>query len=466
MRRVLLYGFGYSATAVAAAADAVREAGDEPVAWMLHNNRVAAFGPPLVERATPVVPEIPAAGEVERLGLDAARPELDGQAAEDLRYLADREGRFPHEWARTLFLDRVDAHVHRALVDADPDLVVFSDVPHSVASYLLYRWARTLGLPTALLRYGPTPYHVSYVDRIDAELAGFVGAAATGGPAGEASTRHLAKLTGTYDEAMPSYIRERTGRVAQLRRAARRVGALAPGRTLRSARGTAERNRLRRRYEQRAVPAAELAQLDGPVVAVFLHLQPERTTVPEGGAFAQQWRMVQAIERQVPDGWTVLVREHPSTFRIGARLVRDTDFYDALDALPKVALVPLGVTPFALVDRADWVATVTGTVGFEAVARGGRALLFGNAAASGCPGTVRADRVGVDRSLFAAPAPTGDLDAVTGFLASLDSSPRCWVAPWEPTGDIRGMRASGAPYPPLLRALLADPAIVGGGSST
>ena len=132
---------------------------------------------------------------------------------------------------------------------------------------------------------------------------------------------------------------------------------------------------LLRRYRRLSRPV----DLSVPYVYVALHFQPERTTSALGGAFANQLLMVDLIARTVPPGWRVYVKEHPSQFypKFAGERGRFPGYYEGLARIPGVHLVPLTLSPFDLIDGARAVATVTGSSGWEALARGVPVLLFG-----------------------------------------------------------------------------------------
>jgi capsule polysaccharide export protein KpsC/LpsZ len=87
----------------------------------------------------------------------------------------------------------------------------------------------------------------------------------------------------------------------------------------------------------------------------------------------------------------VYVKEHPMQFTpsvyFRAQCGRTPDYYDDLVAIPNVRLVPMPMTSFDLTDHAQAVATVTGSVGWEAINRGKPVLLFGHPWYRGCEGT-------------------------------------------------------------------------------
>ena len=120
--------------------------------------------------------------------------------------------------------------------------------------------------------------------------------------------------------------------------------------------------------------------LDVPYVYVALHFQPERTTSSLGGVFGDQYLVVDMLARCLPEGWKVYVKEHPSQFYppFAGERSRHADLYADLLALPNVELVSLSTSTFQLIDHAMAVATVTGTVGWEAVIRGKPTLAFGS----------------------------------------------------------------------------------------
>ncbi len=115
-------------------------------------------------------------------------------------------------------------------------------------------------------------------------------------------------------------------------------------------------------------------------VLVCLAYQPELTSNPLGGMFLHQWLMVNLVAHSVPEDCEVWVKEHPAQFVSlgGTSSFRNTFYYDLIRILPRVRMVPLHADQFDLIDNSIAVATITGTVGFEALARGRPVLIFGN----------------------------------------------------------------------------------------
>ncbi len=120
-----------------------------------------------------------------------------------------------------------------------------------------------------------------------------------------------------------------------------------------------------------------------------LHYQPERTTSPEGGLFVHQRLVVKLLSICIPQGWSLLVKEHPSQFfdSLYGERGRNKQFYHDIASSKNVTLVPLSESQTELIDNAEAVATITGTAGWEAIARQVPSIIFGNPWYRTCSGT-------------------------------------------------------------------------------
>ena len=114
-------------------------------------------------------------------------------------------------------------------------------------------------------------------------------------------------------------------------------------------------------------------------VYVPLHLQPEATSCPLGGAFADQLLMVQMLSHCLPDDVQIYIKENPrqrQAFPDG--MGRDPWFYEELLEVRNVTLVPLATDTFQLGKECAAVAAVTGTAGLEGLFRGKPMIMFGH----------------------------------------------------------------------------------------
>lgn len=122
--------------------------------------------------------------------------------------------------------------------------------------------------------------------------------------------------------------------------------------------------------------------LNEKYIILFLHFQPERTSMPEGRMYSNQIHIVNTIHRALPVGWKLYVKEHPATFTNSMLYdprYRNLSFYKYISQLPNTILVDLSVDSFNLIDNCQCLATITGTVGGEGLLRAKPVLTFGNA---------------------------------------------------------------------------------------
>jgi hypothetical protein len=121
--------------------------------------------------------------------------------------------------------------------------------------------------------------------------------------------------------------------------------------------------------------------LDTPYIICALSYQPEKTTSPMGGQFVNQRLMIKMLRSAMPTDWKLYIKDHISQFSwytdFGEQH-RSIEFYDEIRSLPNTDLVPLFYDTFSLIDNCKAVATVTGSIGFEAVVRNKPVLTFGH----------------------------------------------------------------------------------------
>ena len=118
---------------------------------------------------------------------------------------------------------------------------------------------------------------------------------------------------------------------------------------------------------------------DIPYIVFFLHYQPEATTSPLGGIFANQYLCIETLLKNTPDNVMIYIKEHPNQFmsHMQGHTKRIREFYDDLASNPRVKLVPFEIDSFTLMTNALAVSTVTGTVGWEAAVRKKPVIIFG-----------------------------------------------------------------------------------------
>lgn len=289
------------------------------------------------------------------------------------------------------------------------DRVVHCNVPHFPFEYVLHEVARAMGIETRFLMQlavQDTFVMASSIPGLYDDLREALGQGETGGPLPELEPRMESELERRIARKTPFYMHSK-------------------GVPL----GTAFHRWQRRffRWKLRAIPTAlayRRARCDhdgGQYVYFPLHLQPEATTLPVGGAYTDQILVVEALARTLPKGWRVLVKENPKQ-RFDKRA---EGFYRRLASLPSVCLVSRGKDSFDLIKGAEAVATITGTAGWEALCLGRPVLTFGNAfyrhAAGSVPidgqETLRAALAGLEEGTLRLPT----RDDCVRFLGALQS---------------------------------------------
>jgi hypothetical protein len=140
-----------------------------------------------------------------------------------------------------------------------------------------------------------------------------------------------------------------------------------------------EKNKRLRRLKSVYNRLSVLVDVSREYIYFPLHHQPEETTCPSGGVFSNQLLVLDRLLQSAPETVLIYVKEHRSQFIKSANgdLGRTTSFYECLIENPRIRLVDMSIDQFVLIDNAQMVATVTGTVGYEAYCRGVRTVLFG-----------------------------------------------------------------------------------------
>lgn len=109
-----------------------------------------------------------------------------------------------------------------------------------------------------------------------------------------------------------------------------------------------------------------------------LHYQPERSTSPDAGIFADQHLIAKTLDRALPVGWKLYVKEHPSQFASynEGEKGREIADYKELERLKSVRIIREDFPSERLIQKSQAVVTCTGTAGWEAVLRKIPVLLF------------------------------------------------------------------------------------------
>lgn len=300
------------------------------------------------------------------------------------------------------------------LKTANPDYIVFSSTPHDLEAWLVFLQASSMDVPVYVVCQTELPWRV-FLKKIrpehglgyrtlayypQRELPQQKAAVTQGQSLSSAGSEYIAAKRNNYTLAEPQYMKQqKRGREKGLavrlsRLKSRLVTRGVPKNRTSASNFDREITRILDRYRARTLRRSlKKYAIDnipaGKFVCLFLHFQPERTSVPEGGRYASQINAIAALRSQLPEDWSLLVKEHPSMFLLKSkRAFRHPDFYALVARMPKTFMVDESHSSFDLIDQAQAVATLTGTVGFEALCRGCVAIVLGDAAYRGYPGVV------------------------------------------------------------------------------
>lgn len=310
-------------------------------------------------------------------------------------FLAERERA---DFFNGAFLTAVEICNHaryawRVLKEYRPRLIIFHNTPHELFTYILWRVALYLNIETMMVHFSALPWRMC-VSRFmaDGSMTKLKMRDAWSGAEGEAVSKYMQRLQSHHEAAIP---------FADMKLIAPQSNAISIEEEIRAIlRGSVVKNLVRivrkltlyQHFKKHV--KSDTRDIKKPYVAFLLHYQPEEATIPRGGIFGQQLNALIRLRSMLPSEVSIAVKENKATFRGQLALgmgVRSGEFYTAICSLPNTYFVPLEHDTFDLVDNAVGVATVTGSVGIEALCRGKRVVIFGDANYRNFAGVTRLD---------------------------------------------------------------------------
>lgn len=127
-----------------------------------------------------------------------------------------------------------------------------------------------------------------------------------------------------------------------------------------------------------------------------LHYQPECNTSPVGEHFADQILAVKILSSGLPQDWIIYVKENIAQWNYRnaqANSFRYAGYYRELAEIKNVCLLPPEISSYDLIAESQAVATISGTAGWESLARGKPVLFFGHPWYKRCSGAQRVGSV-------------------------------------------------------------------------
>ncbi|WP_029032961.1 hypothetical protein [Salinimicrobium terrae] len=142
------------------------------------------------------------------------------------------------------------------------------------------------------------------------------------------------------------------------------------------------RYKLRKQYEKNRKKLATELNLNVPFVYFALHLQPEKTTSSLGGKYSDQALALEHLSSILPEGWKICVKENPKQ----TYFMRNPEFFKRIERIPNLVFVSPSYNTYDLIKNSKICATITGTVGWEAITGGKPVIVFGRAWYKTLPG--------------------------------------------------------------------------------
>ena len=260
------------------------------------------------------------------------------------------------------------------------DRVICHNIPHEGYDYIIYMLCEHFDIPVKMF------YQLQVVDAIVAAetIDGvFDGIATTlsGIPAGSITVDQLsARMKSEYDLRMaddvPFYMKKKKVPLK------RRVQKFFKKRLRLSC-------KERHIYREISGPCDKYTtdvDLNQPYIYYGLHYQPELTTCPLGGRYVDQYLSIKLLSDRLPKDVLIYVKEHPAMYGTDRATGRFFEFYEMLHELENVRLVSISTDSNTLIENCVAVATITGTVGWEALFRNKPVFVFGNVFYKFCQG--------------------------------------------------------------------------------
>jgi hypothetical protein len=285
----------------------------------------------------------------------------------------------------TLVIEKIVFNTIRILRECRPDRLVASSTPHSVEAWVFARCFEELGLPVYILERTPINNRAWFYRGLDTQIV-----VERAGPVATAITPYTRSQVNEQIESKAGARDARGFYVSRMDLSSikgaeanrwwswkRELPLLLQGRLISlpiRAGSIYLKRRLLKSYEKLAVTSLP----EGPFIIYFMHYQPERSSLPEGLFYTQQWLALRQLAALMPAGWKLLVREHPSMWLLPLDVtVRPANYFEQIAALPNTHLCSMNVDTFELIDRSAIVSTLTGSVGFQALLRKRPVIVFG-----------------------------------------------------------------------------------------
>ncbi|MEN6568230.1 MAG: hypothetical protein ABFC57_18250 [Veillonellales bacterium] len=269
------------------------------------------------------------------------------------------------------------------------ELVIFEDIPHDGGNYVLYCMAKAMGIPTLIVCQTMFPDRFFYVFDVEdfgrfdqvyeiekmGELAGLQVKKQF-----EKDLFYMKEDTVTQRlqkklEIVLNFSKWKEERLAVWHNSQRKYGGFLKGILQRTTKKLLEYQLDRDYVKNSQTSFNDNVDLTMNFVYFPLHMQPEMTTSALGGIYCDQLLAIERLVDWIPDDWYIYVKENPKQ----TSFMRGKYFFERLKLIPKVKAVSGTFDTYELIRHSRFVATITGTAGWEAISGGKNVVVFGKA---------------------------------------------------------------------------------------
>lgn len=298
---------------------------------------------------------------------------------DSILYLLERDLKYKPQrhLERTLYYYQLIKYAKWILLQTKPEVVIFNEIPHGTLGYIIYLISRKKNIETFIISRAFEFDHFQIFKTIE-DINRLV-------IDGLKDKKDIAFSNKNKADEDPFYMQQQRQKYASffslLRTKSNKILKL----RYKNFKVYRAKKQLKKRYQSLATAESELDKLQN-IIYVALHYQPERTSMPQAGIFAQQWLMIDILHKSMPANFNIVVKEHPSTFFIGGHLQRNMEFYRLLNNYENLFLADINISSSRLMKRSTIVTTLTGTVGYEALKLKKPVFNFGYSTYSYCKG--------------------------------------------------------------------------------
>lgn len=261
--------------------------------------------------------------------------------------------------------------IYRLLIEKEIDLVIFNVAPHLGGDFILYLLAQQMNIKTLLMEQSMFPNKFFHFFKLE-DYGNFETSKKQSDYSKveieKKSSKDLWYMDEIYQKNKKTFKNALRGKLRDEYR------LFIESINHRGWEQSLYRYALRKRYKKNSTEITERdIDLEQPYVYFPLHLQPEQTTSLWGGKYVDQLLALERLSQKLPEGWFIYVKENP----VQNFYMRGEFFFERLKAIPGVKVVPKSMDTYALLSKSKFAATITGTVGWEAITGGKNVLVFG-----------------------------------------------------------------------------------------